>query len=301
MKTCSKCKANKSCDSFCKGRSECKECAKRYREENRQKIRNQKRIYYQENKEHILQRCSIYEKNNINKVKECKKKYRDKHREEYRIYAREYATKNKKIMNQKAKARYEKNKKSVAKKHAEWRAKNPDYSKNYQVQYNANPKNRERRRKYRREYEKKHKKQIAKRRRKRVRERKKTDIHFAITERLRSSFYSAVRLDLKKSSVLTLLGLSVPKFKLYIENQFLVGMDWSNWGHGHGKWNLDHIIPVAAFDMSKEDEQKKCWNYMNFRPLWHRDNLMKSDILPCGRRARKIGKVGSLYINMETS
>lgn len=65
-------------------------------------------------------------------------------------------------------------------------------------------------------------------------------------------------------------------------------MNWDNHGRGKGKWNIDHIYPCASFDLNKESEQKKCFNYTNLQPLWSEENLKKSDklmeVLKNGRR-----------------
>jgi len=77
----------------------------------------------------------------------------------------------------------------------------------------------------------------------------------------------------KKSTTKELLGCSCEYFKKYIEKQFREGMTWNN----HGKWHLDHIIPCSFFDLSQLDQQKKCFHYSNFQPLWASDNISKGN------------------------
>lgn len=75
----------------------------------------------------------------------------------------------------------------------------------------------------------------------------------------------------KSSKTCELLGCSFIELKDYIEKQFSDGMNWSNMG----KWHIDHIIPLAAFDLSIEENQKIVFHYTNLQPLWAEENLKK--------------------------
>ena len=57
-------------------------------------------------------------------------------------------------------------------------------------------------------------------------------------------------------------------------------MTWDNWGYGDNKWNIDHIIPCAFFDMSDPVEQHMCFHYTNTQPLWQTENFTKNDKMP---------------------
>jgi hypothetical protein len=70
-----------------------------------------------------------------------------------------------------------------------------------------------------------------------------------------------------------ILGCSFSFFKSYIETRFQEGMSWQN----RSSWHLDHIIPLATAKTKKE--LIKLNYYTNFRPLWAKDNLLKSDNL----------------------
>lgn len=67
-------------------------------------------------------------------------------------------------------------------------------------------------------------------------------------------------------------------------------MTWENHGSGKDKWNIDHIQPCASFNLANPEEQKRCFHYSNQQPLWQRDNLLKSDKLSDGGRARNLQK-----------
>tara|TARA_R110002153_G_C12969465_1_gene461035 strand:+ start:98 stop:562 length:465 start_codon:yes stop_codon:yes gene_type:complete len=59
----------------------------------------------------------------------------------------------------------------------------------------------------------------------------------------------------------------------YIENQFVDGMSWEN----YGEWELDHIIELHTA-RTKEDIYK-LFHKTNYQPLWKQDNKDKSNKL----------------------
>jgi hypothetical protein len=75
----------------------------------------------------------------------------------------------------------------------------------------------------------------------------------------------------------SLVGYTVDQLKSHLEKQFLPGMTWEN----HGKWHIDHRIPISAFNFEKPEDIdfKQCWALRNLRPLWAIDNLIKSNKL----------------------
>lgn len=82
----------------------------------------------------------------------------------------------------------------------------------------------------------------------------------------------------KPTSFTQSIGCGSDFLKSYIESKFLPGMTWDNYGNGEGKWNIDHIRPLASFtDLSDDKQFKEAFNYENLQPLWWRDNLLKSD------------------------
>jgi len=68
-----------------------------------------------------------------------------------------------------------------------------------------------------------------------------------------------------------LLGCNLIEFKEHIERQFKQGMSWTSWG----EWHLDHIRPLASFDLDNQEELLESCNYKNFQPLWAFDNCSK--------------------------
>jgi hypothetical protein len=79
----------------------------------------------------------------------------------------------------------------------------------------------------------------------------------------------------KGDTTIKLLGCSYDYLKTYIEKKFTEGMTWDK--VISGEIHLDHKKPCSSFDLSDEEEQKKCFNYSNLQPMWWYDNLSKSD------------------------
>lgn len=97
--------------------------------------------------------------------------------------------------------------------------------------------------------------------------------------RIKKNLRSRIRFALlsknsnKLFATIKYLGCDVEFFKKYLESKFKDGMNWDNYGK-YG-WHIDHIIPCCKFDLTKEEEQKKCFHYTNQQPLWATENLKK--------------------------
>ena len=103
--------------------------------------------------------------------------------------------------------------------------------------------------------------------------RKSIDPIFKLAKTLRSRLGSALnRKNIEKGfSTMELTGCELPFLKGYIEAKFVEGMTWEN----HGSWHLDHVRPCCSFDLTQEEEQKKCFHYTNLQPLFAKENLSK--------------------------
>lgn len=71
---------------------------------------------------------------------------------------------------------------------------------------------------------------------------------------------------------LNLLGEDIKTIKAHMEERFQEGMTWDN----YGKWHVDHIRPCASFDLTIEENQRRCFHYTNLQPLWAIDNMRKA-------------------------
>jgi hypothetical protein len=75
------------------------------------------------------------------------------------------------------------------------------------------------------------------------------------------------------SKIARLLGCTKGELVAHIEAQFALGMTWGN--YGRDGWEIDHIKPCAAFDLTDLRQQALCFHYTNLRPLWRADNLSR--------------------------
>ena len=168
---------------------------------------------------------------------------------------------------------------------------NKEYHKEYSKKYRANnkekikettkkykSKNKESIKKYNKEYSKRP--EVLKRENKRKQLKRDTDSIF----RLNNSLSSGIRISLKGNKLIKnkrkweeLVGYTIQDLKEHLENLFLPGMTWKN--YGQGGWVTDHIIPKEFFKFTSTDdvEFKYCWSLNNLQPLWVKDNIEKND------------------------
>ena len=155
-----------------------------------------------------------------------------------------------------AKVLYDKDPEAARAYQREWREKNPEKQAEYNKRhYN---KNLEASRRYMREWSA---------------HRRATDLAFKIKDCLRSRMRSIIHGGTKKGSAVDDLGLSVDEFIRFIAWKWLPDMTWEN----YGQWHLDHIRPLASFDLTDRTQYLEATHYSNYQPLWAEDNLRKSD------------------------
>lgn len=110
--------------------------------------------------------------------------------------------------------------------------------------------------------------------------REKEDINFKLKRSLRSRLRHAIINNQKIGSAVSDLGCTIDFLKQYIESKWQGEMSWDNWGTckwGVRNWQIDHIIPLASFDLTNMEQFKKANHYTNLQPLWWQDNLSKRD------------------------
>jgi len=98
---------------------------------------------------------------------------------------------------------------------------------------------------------------------------------YALAHSLRTRINQAIRSDYKAGSAVRDLGCSVEEFKQYIESKFEPGMTWENRGRWGNVWHIDHIKPLANFDLTDRRQFVEACNYQNMQPMWCVENNLK--------------------------
>ena len=95
--------------------------------------------------------------------------------------------------------------------------------------------------------------------------------------RLRHAINALINFHLKEGksqSSIDYLGCTIQEYKTYLEPMFTLEMNWDNYGT---YWEIDHIKPIASFDLNIEENLYICFHYLNTQPLEKTQNREKSD------------------------
>jgi hypothetical protein len=186
--------------------------------------------------------------------KEDDRKYREKHKDKVKLYKKNWHETNKDRLNAKSKAYNETNKDRLNAKSKAYREVNKDKLKEQRKVYRETNK------------DKLHKYDMY---------RYKNNIKRKLSCRLRSRLRDVIKNNYKSGSAVKDLGCTIDELKSYLESKFQNGMTWDNWSlYG---WHIDHIKPLASFDLSDRKQLLEACHYTNLQPLWAKDNLAKSD------------------------
>ena len=104
-------------------------------------------------------------------------------------------------------------------------------------------------------------------------ERYNNDEAYRLTSLLRCRMRSALDGRSKAGKSIELLGCTPEYLKQHLESLFTDGMAWGQ----KGLWHCDHILPVTAFDLTDEKQQRYAFHWSNLQPLSAEANLCKSD------------------------
>ena len=222
-----------------------KEKRKEYRIKNKAKIAKRAEFYYEKNKEKIKEKHKEYYEGNKDKFKENGIKWRKNNKEKMIDYYKSYEEDNKYEIKERKKEYYKNNKYEIDKKHEK---------------YNSTT-------------------EAVKKRRERDNKRRECFM-FRLNGNMSSGIRSALRgggLSKKGRHWENLVGYTVHDLKERLEKLFQTGMTWEN----YGDWHVDHIIAKSLFKIKEvgDEEFMKCWSLDNLQPLWAVDNIKKSNHL----------------------
>lgn len=199
------------------------------------------------------QRRAQYQENQGERPKVRGREYYQKNKETRNAAGKEWAAKNREKLNARGRARrasdpeFAKASAAAQKRHY---AKHPEKKKEqYQKHYDPS----------------------------KQRERYNSDPKFKMMRLLRSRLRLLVKKKKtgKAASTAELCGCTFEEFAAHLERLFQDGMTWENHGFGPGFWNVDHVRPIASFDLTIPDHQRECFHFSNLQPLWHEDNAAK--------------------------
>lgn len=103
-------------------------------------------------------------------------------------------------------------------------------------------------------------------------QRYREDIQHRLARVLRARIRPLMSRSRAAGSCVRDLGISVSGFRLHIESQFTGDMSWQNYGIA---WELDHIYPLSACDLTDRVQFLAVCNYRNYRPLSPEENIAK--------------------------
>jgi hypothetical protein len=101
--------------------------------------------------------------------------------------------------------------------------------------------------------------------------RRKNDENFRLLGVLRSRLKNALRGLLKHAKTMDLLGCSIFELKQHLLANAPVGFTWEDFRNGG--YHVHHIKPCSSFDLTKEEDQRQCFNFSNLKILRAEDNL----------------------------
>ena len=200
-----------------------------------------------------------WRKNNRDKVKAQNRKYREEHKSEAAEYHKAWRDKNREHLNGQAREKYKENPTA-------FKERKERYIVSHQERYKeSNKRYKQENRQKCPDYE---------------RNKRHSDPVYRFRTSVRCLIWGYAKKKGYKGNKKTweLVGCDFDTFLAYIQSQFEDGMTLENYGHGEGKWNIDHIIPIST---AKTDEDVERLNhYTNLRPMWATDNYRRPKKTP---------------------
>jgi hypothetical protein len=97
------------------------------------------------------------------------------------------------------------------------------------------------------------------------------NFQYILSKYFRSRINHIMKGKVKTGSALKELGCSLKYLQTYLESKFQIGVTWKN----YGEWYIDHIMPLASFNLQDPEDFRQACHYTNLQPFWATDNLKK--------------------------
>lgn len=101
------------------------------------------------------------------------------------------------------------------------------------------------------------------RQRKYQRERRASDMEYLMRSRLRNGL-NRMLFQGKNGPTAKDVGCTAAELRIHLSRLFADGMAWENYGI---VWELDHIRPLASFDLTDRQQYLEAAHFTNVRPL----------------------------------
>lgn len=233
-----------------------KECCRKRRASNKEKDRKRQLLWRQQNPDKAAAAQKRYRDSHGEEIKARRDAERDKlrarsrdhyqrNKESYAERRRRYRQQNKPALSQRAKRYYAENKDAVLERHKQWRANNRESILLRQREYDRTMRNQS----------------------------PSYSLKKSVSRRMRDVLAS--RGATKGGRSMDLVGCDGRTLIKHIESLFAPGMTWEN--YGYRGWHIDHIVPLAKFDLRDPHQQSAAFHYTNLQPLWAEDNMRKKD------------------------
>ena len=104
-------------------------------------------------------------------------------------------------------------------------------------------------------------------------QRRKEDETFRIMTNIRTRIHNVLKQN-KTDKTDKLLGCNKTQLHYWLSYQLHDDLTWDNYAD---VWQIDHVVPLAFFDMTDQKQQLLAFNWSNLRPLYSDDNSFKND------------------------
>ena len=247
-KKCSKCGETKAVEEFywanrAKGKrdSRCKACRKQYHQENREAVLARQREHYEANREEInAQQRQHYQDNREERLVQ-QRQYREANREAINARNRQYYADNREAVRARKREYYQANREAVL---AQQRT--PEARALANASQNA----------------------------------RNATVEGKLlnkTRKLHHEFYTGKLGRVRLARGQALVGCTRKDYRGLLASQFKDGMTHDNYGQGTDKWQIDHVIPKAAFKGELEANLQVIYWWGNTQPLWGLENTAKGN------------------------